>query len=100
MTWSFGEQVEMFPDIVVTDPPSDHEISEKLAIARDEARTLLTHLATLVFLHEDNAQYGDNPFIIPLVNREISRHLHDSLVTIYTCLDTAVNRYWSVETTV
>jgi sulfur relay (sulfurtransferase) DsrC/TusE family protein len=95
-----GEQTELFPDITTTLPLTDYEVAEKLAIARDEAKTLLTHLATLVFLHDDNDEYGTNPFIKPLVNKEIANQLHESTRLIYTCLDVAINRYWSVETTI
>ena len=93
-------QVEMFPDVVVTEPPTDYEVSEKLVVARDAARTLLMQLDVVISIHDSNEQIGHNPFTVLTIDKKTAEQLHESILLIYTCLDTAINRYWSVETTV
>lgn len=93
-------QVEMFPDVMVVEPPTNYEVSEKLVVARDAARTLLTQLNVVISIHDSNERVGHNPFTVLTIDKKTAEQLHESVLLIYTCLDTAINRYWSIETTV
>lgn len=95
MILKFGEQVEMFdktPDDElepVSDIPTDHEVMEKLAIAKDETRTLLNHIVAVCFMYEDNESDGTNHFLDSRLDPETAIVLRDSLNLIYRCLDVA-----------
>ena len=86
---TFGAQTEMFVDMELPST-SDYEVMEKLAIAKDETRTLLNHIEAVCIMYDENESYGTNHFLYSRLDPESATTLRDSLMLIHRCLDTAI----------
>jgi len=83
------DQIEMFSEGVDATPPTNHDVMEKLAIAKDETRTLLNNIEAVCMMYDENQLYGFNQFLYSRLDPESAIILRDSLMLIYRCLDTA-----------